>query len=166
MARGLSVAAFRRVGGLAAAMAQRNFDPASSPSHLLHRARQIAFDLHAAEVGVSGLTPRQFAVLAAVERHDGASQTGLVAQTGIDRSTLADMIARLIAKDLLARKRTENDHRANAVHLTAKGIKALRAAMTAVARAEARVLDPLPAAKRPEFLRLLAAIAGAGRARK
>lgn len=142
-------------------MAQRAFDLSSSPSHLLHRCQQFAADLHAREMGRSGLTARQVTVLAAVEQHDGASQTDLVALTGIDRSTLADMIQRLLARDLLMRKRAENDQRANTVHLSAKGAKALKTALGAVARAEARVLEALPAPKRPEFVRLLATIASA-----
>ena len=48
----------------------------------------------------SGLTPRQFAVLQTVEENDGISQTALSVRTGIDRSTLAELAARLIAQVL------------------------------------------------------------------
>ena len=92
-----------------------------SPSHLLHRALQLALDLYAAEFGGAGLTQRQFAVLAAVADHEGATQTDLVRLTGIDRSTLADMAARMIAKGLLERQRSLSDARANAVSLTEAG---------------------------------------------
>src|SRR5215470_10270237 len=82
------------------------FNLAQSPGHLLRRAQQYAFDIYAREVGVDGLTPRQFAVLVTVDQNEGLSQTDLVRLTGIDRSTLADMISRLLKRDLLARKRT------------------------------------------------------------
>jgi DNA-binding MarR family transcriptional regulator len=41
------------------------------------------------------LTPRQLAVLVTVANNEGLSQTGLVDRTGIDRSTLADIVRRL-----------------------------------------------------------------------
>ena len=112
---------------------------------------------------MNGLTPRQFTVLAAVEQNEGASQTDLVELTGIDRSTLADMISRMIKKDLLARKRTDEDARANSVRITGKGSKALRGVVPAVSKAENRILDPLPMGRRSEFLKSLSLIVDAAR---
>jgi len=66
--------------------------------HLLHRVSQRADDMFAKEVEVTGLTPRQFAVLLAVARHDDPSQTDVVESTGIDRSTVAEMIRRMVKK--------------------------------------------------------------------
>ncbi|HEY9218246.1 MAG TPA: helix-turn-helix domain-containing protein, partial [Phenylobacterium sp.] len=62
-----------------------------SASHLLHRAVQLADDLHAEVFGAAGLTQRQYAMLAAVEARPGAAQAEIVQLTGIDRSTLADL---------------------------------------------------------------------------
>ena len=67
---------------------------AESPSHLMHRALQLALDIYAEEAGPDGLTQRQFAVLEAVAARSGLTQTDLVKATGIDRSTLADLVAR------------------------------------------------------------------------
>ncbi len=64
---------------------------AESPSHLMHRALQLALDIYAEEAGPDGLTQRQFAVLEAVAARSGLTQTDLVKATGIDRSTLADL---------------------------------------------------------------------------
>ncbi|MCK5744571.1 MAG: MarR family transcriptional regulator, partial [Oricola sp.] len=74
----------------------------NSPGHLLRRAQQYAHDLYSTEVGASGPTPRQYEVLHVVAANDGLSQTDLVRHTGIDRSTLADMIARMMKKGLLS----------------------------------------------------------------
>ena len=81
-----------------------------------------------AEVGKSGLTHRQFTVLLAVDSNDGKSQTDLVKLTGIDRSTLADLVARLLAQGYLQRKRTKDDGRTNAIRITAIGKKMLKMA--------------------------------------
>ena len=104
----------------------KSFDLDTSPGHLLRRANQFANDLYTNEQEAPGLTQRQFAVLFAIDQREGASQTELVQATGIDRSTLADMIVRLQGRDLLARKRTEDDQRANSVRITPIGRRTMR----------------------------------------
>lgn len=128
-----------------------------SAIHLLHRAGQCAGDLFAEEIP-AGLTPRQFAVLAAVAAREGLNQTGLVEQTGIDRSTLADIVRRLQNKGLVTRQRTETDARAYAVRLTGTGGAVLREARPGAANADSRLLSALPPARRAEFLDCLNAI--------
>ena len=81
--------------------ANGGFDLSQSPSHLLRRCVQYANELFSREPAASDLTKQQFTVLAAVEQNEGVSQTDLVATTGIDRSTLAEMIRRMIEKGLL-----------------------------------------------------------------
>lgn len=133
----------------------------SSPGHLLRRAQQYANDLYAKGVGASGPTPRQFEVLFAVSQNEGLSQTDLVHETGIDRSTLADMIARMIKKGLLSRKRTKDDARANAVSITPAGKRVLSSAMASVNKAEAATLGVLPKAQQSAFMKALRAYADA-----
>lgn len=126
-----------------------------SPSHLLHRALQLALDIYAEETGPDAITQRQYAVLAAVAVHEGLTQTDLVRATGIDRSTLADLVARMIGKGLLARERSVIDARANTVSLTPAGRDSLAAATPRVAAADARILKLLPTRKRDAFLDIL-----------
>ncbi|WP_309090726.1 MarR family transcriptional regulator [Phenylobacterium sp.] len=136
-----------------------------SPSQLLHRAVQRALDEYAAEFGPGGITQRQYAVLAAVAAQEGATQTDLVRTTGIDRSTLADLAARMIAKGLLARERSTADARANAVRLTPEGQAVLADAQPKMAAADARLLKLIPGRSRREaFLKLLKDLALAGEA--
>ena len=96
-----------------------------SAMHLLHRAGQCAADIFASEARASGLTPRQFAVLMIVADEEGLTQTDLVERTGIDRSTLADIVARLLGRGLIQRRRAKEDARAYAIKLTPQGAKAL-----------------------------------------
>ena len=138
--------------------ANGGFDLSQSPSHLLRRCVQYANDLFSREPGVSELTKQQFTVLAAVEQNEGMSQTDLVRITGIDRSTLAEMIRRMIEKGLLDRQRTETDQRANAVRIAVGGRKALRSARAASERVERTLLSSLPAADRTRFLKMLSAV--------
>jgi len=129
-----------------------------SAIHLLHRAGQCAGDLFTAEVIHDGLTPRQYAVLLTVSRKEGLSQTDLVCLTGIDRSTLADIIRRMLNKGLISRRRTRKDARVYSVTLTNEGRMALRAAEPAAVQADTRLLAALPPARREQFLDSLAAI--------
>ena len=135
--------------------ADGGFDLSQSPSHLLRRCVQFANDLFSREPGASDLTKQQFTVLTAVEQNEGMSQTDLVAITGIDRSTLAEMIRRMIEKGLLDRERTETDQRANAVRIGPGGKKALRSARSANDRVERALLSALSASDRAKFIRML-----------
>ena len=92
-----------------------------SPIHLLHRAGQCAADIFRAELERSELTPRQLAILISIAENEGESQTVLVERTGVDRSTLADVVRRMQKKGLVQRRRTREDARAYSVKLTEAG---------------------------------------------
>jgi DNA-binding MarR family transcriptional regulator len=134
-----------------------------SPSHLLHRALQRALDIYAEAFGESGVTQRQFALLAAADEREGATQADLVRITGIDRSTLADMARRMIGKGLLERERSNVDARANAVRLTDAGRDILTDARPKMAGADARLLKLISGhGRRTTFVSLLRELAKAG----
>src|SRR3990170_8560741 len=123
-----------------------------SAIHLIHRAGQCATDIFQNEARPSGVTARQFAVLSEVALEEGLTQTDLVDRTGIDRSTLADIVARLIDRGLIQRRRAKEDARAYAIKLSPQGAKALRDAQPGAAAADQKLLANLPPAKRQEFL--------------
>lgn len=133
----------------------------SSPTHLLHRVLQLALDYHADAAGPDGLTQRQYAVLAAVDGHQGLTQSDLVRATGIDRSTLAELVARMDSRGLLVREKSASDARANAVRLTEAGEVALAAGRLPAAGADERLLALLSPKKRPSFVKLLSALVAA-----
>ena len=139
----------------------------ASVGHLLHRAAQRALDFYAEGGGPGGVTQRQHAVLSAVAAKEGAAQADLVAATGVDRSTLADMVARMLDKGLLVRERSAIDARANAVRLTDAGRTALAEIGPRADAADTRLLALLPKGKREGFLDALAALAsGEGKVKK
>lgn len=129
-----------------------------SPLHLLHRAGQCAAEIFQTELGSGDLTPRQFAVLVTVSQNEGLSQTHLVERTGIDRSTLADIVRRMLKKGLLQRRRTREDARAYAVKLTEEGSRVLKSAEPLARRVDERILSGLPAGQRDRMIQDLNAI--------
>jgi len=137
------------------------FEPyklAASPSHLLHRAEQLAADRFAYLVGDS-ISLRQFAVLAAISEQPGLSQSDLVRATGIDRSTLADMMAKMETRGWVLRTPSTSDGRAYSVLLGQAGGTALSATAQHARAADAAILDLLPRTKRRTFLNTLTKLA-------
>ena len=132
-----------------------------SPSHLLHRVLQIALDIYNDTAGEGALTQRQYAVLMALDGTEGLSQTDLVKVTGIDRSTLADLVARMISKELLVRERSATDARANLVQLAPAGKTALDDMQPRVLAADEKILSLLSPPKRDSFVKLLRKITAA-----
>ncbi len=129
-----------------------------SAAHLLHKAGQFATEVFADKVGGDGLTPRQFAVLSVVERHQGLSQTDLVVVTGIDRSTLADIVRRMLKKGLLSRRRTEEDQRAYAIRLSPEGQAVLDDHAPRATEVDEQILAAIPIELREAFMLALKAI--------
>ena len=126
-----------------------------SITHLLHRACQVADSIFNDEAGKTGLTTRQFAVLTAVAQNRDVSQTGLVQITGIDRSTVAEIVKRLLRRGLIKRKRTRLDARAYAVRLTDEGEALMREAEPAALRAEERLRSAFHDGSGPGLTRAL-----------
>jgi DNA-binding MarR family transcriptional regulator len=127
-----------------------------SPVHLFHRTMQLAHDLFMSQV--EGTTPRQLAILIAIDANPGASQTVLTECTGIDRSTLSQVVRRLRKTGLVRRRRRADDSRAYAVELTDDGRRILRAAEPMARKVDERVLGALPSARREPFIALLSSL--------
>jgi DNA-binding MarR family transcriptional regulator len=129
-------------------MAKSGKDLDRSVTHLLHRAGQCAAEIFASEARTPG-------------DEEGLNQTELVERTGIDRSTMADLVARLSRRGLVQRRRTKEDARAYAIKLSPQGARLLRESQPAAAAADQRLLACLPAGKRQDFLDTLALIVSA-----
>jgi len=136
-----------------------------SLSHLLHRAQQMAATQSATALRKAGVTLRQFSVLAAAAQEAQPSQSRLVELTGIDRSTLADMLQRMERSGLIERTKSAEDGRAKSVSLTANGAAALETAAPAVRDADDFLINTLAKNRRTSFMDLLnTLIDGPGRA--
>ena len=129
--------------------------------HLLHRARQCASGLFQAHMGHIGLTARQYVVLVVVANQDGLSQQEVIDATGIDRSTVSQVVQTLTRKGLVRRKRTREDARTYAISLTSLGRDALKACEPIVRQIDEEIIGVLPPAQASGFLASLSAMANA-----
>jgi DNA-binding MarR family transcriptional regulator len=134
----------------------------SSATHLLHRAGQHAEELFARASGELGITARQFIVLAAIDGLDKPSQTTLCEVSGIDRSTLADIVRRLEMRGLIHRQRTKTDARMYAVNVTEEGRSILMRAAPIARDVEEELLAGFSEADREAFKALLGRIMSLG----
>lgn len=135
-------------------------DAGLSLMHQFHRASQLADELFVAELGDCKITPRQFVVLAAVRANVGANQTQIVQLTGIDRSTVADVIRRMVKLELLSRRRTKDDARAYSVRVTEHGEAVFRTAQEAAAKVDQALLARLMPEAGTELQQSLALLTG------
>jgi MarR family transcriptional regulator, temperature-dependent positive regulator of motility len=139
------------------------FRLSESPSHLLRRAEQFAAEIFM-KAGGDGVTLRQTVLLAAIAEAEGASQSDLVRTTGIDRSTLAEMMARMEKKGFIARQAAADDGRAKSVKLTASGRAKLAETLPSVREVDTALMSALPKNKRAAFRSTLDALAVAAEA--
>ncbi len=150
----------RKAAGRPAAKSE-SFRLSESPSHMLRRAEQFAADMFARSELRDGITLRQSVLLAAIAESEGASQSDLVRTTGVDRSTLAEMMARMERRGLIARAAARDDGRAKSVRLTAQGRRRLESAMPAMRVVDRALLAAVPAPSRALFRALLVSLAEA-----
>ena len=125
------------------------------PGFLIRRLQQIAVAVFLEETQASGITPVQYAALATVQGTPELDQRRLAARIGFDTSTIGSVIDRLEARGLVRRTPNPNDRRARLLTLTLEGQQVLAEVTPAMLRAQQRMLAPLSAAERKQFMALL-----------
>lgn len=124
----------------------------NSPLHLFHRAVQVVTEIYQSEMSNHDLTARQYAVLFALAHSEGLSQSKLVDATGIDRSTMADIVRRMLKKGIIQRKRDKDDARAYEVTITEEGVRLFQDVQPIIRRIEEKLLSALNGKRVDEFL--------------
>ncbi len=114
---------------------------------LVHRLGQNLDAAFEGRTKGSAITPRQLAVLRAAKEWSGVSQTTLVEKTGVDRSTLADIVKRLVQRGWLTRRRDKDDARAYVVRCTTEGAGIINAHAPALLAIEKAALVALSKAE-------------------
>ena len=136
-----------------------SFDLLAAPGHLLRRNHQRSYELFTQRVGDLA-TRQQFALMLALAQRPGCSQNELVAATGMDKSTIKEMLGRLVTRGWVERRRDPNDSRAWTMRLTDEGLATVGELVPKVAAAQEDIIAPLPEADRPFFLHCLRVLLG------
>jgi DNA-binding MarR family transcriptional regulator len=125
------------------------------PGHHIRRLQQIAVALFLQETEAFNLTPVQYAALKGVDAAPGIDQRTLARTIGLDTSTTGGVLDRLEARGLLQRNANPDDRRVRLLTITSEGNQMLRQITPAMLRAQERILEPLPASERKQFMRML-----------
>ena len=123
--------------------------------HLLRRAHQRHTAIFQEMTDDAQLTPLQFAALMKLADVGEASQNHLGRLTAMDAATMQGVIKRLIARGLIERRPDPGDRRRLLLTLSAAGRKLAARAEGLGLEISDRTLEPLSAAERETFLRLL-----------
>ena len=137
-------------------MPQADFQ--TMPGHLLRRAQQLSNAFFAEECGAFDLTAVQYAALQALAGHDGLDATRLASLIAFDRSTIGDVLERLATKGWISRLASPDDRRVKLLKLAPAGRKILSAVARPVAIVQQRIVAPLDAVEREQFMALLGKI--------
>lgn len=125
------------------------------PGFLIRRLHQIHSALFAEESSGLDVTPPQYGVLSVIALQPGLDQSAIAEEIGVDRATLASVVARLEAAGFVRRTISKTDRRQKLLSLTPRGRTILTRMQEPVQRAQERILEPLPPKDREQFLKLL-----------
>jgi len=131
------------------------FELISAPGHLIRRLAQIHTAVFAEEVGDPRLTSPQFAVLHVLADEGNVDQITLGRVAGIDRSTIADLVNRLVGRGRVERRRSRAAARRNLVRLSPAGRELHRRLLPDVMRVGERLLAPLSEDERHHLVLLM-----------
>ncbi|MEQ6898031.1 MarR family winged helix-turn-helix transcriptional regulator [Microbacterium sp. KR10-403] len=138
-------------------LAALDVEPQRHLGYLIRRAQQRHVATWA-RVASTETTSVQYAILAVLDRRGEASQRELCDEVDLDRSTVADLLARMERRGLVTRRRAAGDARRNVVTLTATGLgerRRLRPLVEQVQRELAEGMDADEVATLERALRTL-----------
>lgn len=111
---------------------------------LLRCALNIADAAYYKQVGSAEITPRQFVALLSLQNSGPMTLAGLSGAIRMDRSTINEMIPRMIERGLISKSAAPDDKRAIHLSITAHGLKTLKQLLPATALSQEFILAPLP----------------------
>lgn len=125
------------------------------PGYLVRRLHQVHYALFFEECAGFGITPVQYGLLTILSTQPDTDQITLANALGIDRTNVADVLARLEQRGLVARTRSRSDRRMVLARLTPEGERLVESMHPAMARAQERLLETLDPEERERFLETL-----------
>jgi len=134
------------------------------PGHLLRRAVQVMNLLWDEEVSHT-ITSPQFAALNALYAEPNLDQRTLGQRISLDRSTMAEVVARLSSRGLIRSERDLRDGRRKTISLTPKGLHDVQHLIPRTHAMTRRLVGPLDQEQRDVLLGLLTKVVGANERR-
>jgi len=114
-------------------------EPQRHLGYLLRRAQQLHVATWSRVVSAE-ISSVQYSILVTLDQRGEASQRELCDAVDLDRSTIADLVARMERHGLIARRRDDVDARRNTVTLTEHGLAERRRLLPLVEAAQAELV--------------------------
>ncbi|MET7996991.1 MarR family transcriptional regulator [Amycolatopsis sp. NPDC005232] len=130
----------------------------STPGHLIRRAEQVHGALWTRHVGTQ-LTPSQYALLCSLVWRPAIDQTAAGEMASLDKSSAADIVARLRRRGWLLDTRDETDRRRKLLALTDLARDTLAEVTPAVQTVQRDLVAPLSPAEQDKLISLLRRVA-------
>jgi DNA-binding MarR family transcriptional regulator len=130
----------------------------TTPGHLIRRAQQ-SYTARWTQRFQGSLTGPQYAVLCALAEREPSDQATLGDAASLDKSSIAEVVDRLAARDLITVLADATDRRRKALRLSDAAKDAMPGMTAAAAEVQAELMDLLPASAHQRFLDALAAVA-------
>ncbi|NEC52220.1 winged helix DNA-binding protein [Actinospica acidiphila] len=135
-------------------------DLTTHPGHLARRLQQAHHLLWTTMVSEETTSP-QYAVLNTLVAEPGLDQRTVGERVGLDRSTIAEVVGRLLRRGLLDKVRDPGDGRRSLLRVTGEGARVHRRLTGRTARMNQVLLAPLDPAEREVFIDLIRRVADA-----
>lgn len=132
-----------------------DFELREMVGHLIRVTQQVHFSLWGDGIGEARLTSPQYAVLHVLAHEQPIDQRTLGDRASLDRSTVTDIVGRLVERGLVERTLDPQDARRRLVQLTRHGATVQRAAAVKAAEINEALLDALDESDRSNLLRIL-----------
>jgi|SRR5437660_10545665 len=132
--------------------------------HLVRRAMQVLNALWDEEVSDT-ITSQQFAALNALYREPNLDQRTLGRRISLDRSTVAEIVARLCERGLTSSERDARDGRRKTITLSAKGVRLVQQLIPRTRAVTNRFVASLDESEQADLLRLLTEVVRANERR-
>jgi DNA-binding MarR family transcriptional regulator len=132
--------------------ARRRSSLLGRPGFLIRRLHQLHCALFLEETRGFGITPVQYSLMTTLASCGELEQSSLALYIGLERTSVAEVLPRLLSRGLLALRRSPADRRVKLIRLTAKGRSLVRKMDRPVRRAHDRTIDKLDSSARDSFL--------------
>ncbi len=136
-------------------------EPLRYTGHLVRRAQQLHVALWMRDVSRE-VSSVQFAALAVLDRCPGISQRRLGIELDLDRSTIADVVSRMVSRGVIAREQDTADRRRKVLTLTADGRAELSDLRPRVEQVEQGLTEALSGDERDTLRTLLRTVLAHG----
>jgi DNA-binding MarR family transcriptional regulator len=136
-------------------IAPADFELRDMVGHLIRVTQQVHFSLWGDGIGEDRLTSPQFAVLHVLAHQQPLDQRTVGDRASLDRSTVTDIVGRLVERGIVERTYDAADARRRLVQLTDHGLMVHRAAAIRASAINESLLEAIDDGERDSLLRIL-----------